>query len=472
VILQSIISGYRNLFWIFFHFLLGLICTFTPYVLIIWFYLVLITSVNKALINLRNGRPFFYISLLTYLIGFEMLGRMAHAFPLIPTELSKYFIFIFSITGIYTSKIKNNTSWIILGLIISIGLLYDYSGKTVFSDLVNNYLGLFSIALGLYFLSGQNLSSILYVKILKLILLALIPALFFTYIKTPEFEDIAFELRANFATSGGAATNQVSTVFGLGFFISFYLLYKRIPFTGNKLLDIFIGIGFFAQGLLTFSRGGILVALISVLVLLMLNLRRISAQVVVFTVFGSGLLFFTFNYIDNFTGGKLALRYQGETEGTYKHGAVKTLNKITSGRATIFEEDLKLWFSHPVLGVGVGASRYLRGGGLEDTDVSSHIELSRILAEHGLFGMFFFIALLNLGLQLWKNCTIDKNRQIFFLLYLIALMTSFHSAMRTFVTPLLMALSSIGMYNVKNCVIHRRNQYIYKGYLDIINNQK
>ena len=226
-------------------------------------------------------------------------------------------------------------------------------------------------------------------------------------------------------------------------------------------MDLFIGTGFFAQGLLTFSRGGILVALISVLLFLFFNANRITPQFIFVSITGIIILFFTFTYIDNLTGGNLTLRYQGETEGTYKYGAEKNLNKLTSGRALIFEEDLKLWFSHPIFGVGIGASRYLRGGDLEDRAVSSHIEFSRLLAEHGFFGLVFFIFLINLGFQLWRNKKIESWRLILFLIYLIGLLTSFHSAMRTFVTPLLIALSSIGMYNVKknppNGIIHRSN---------------
>lgn len=449
MIIESLISGKKNVFWILFHIVLGIVCTVTPYVLIFWFYVVLILSLNKAIVNLRNNQPIIYISLFVYLIGFEMLGRMAHAFPFIPTESSKYFLVLFSIVGITKNNKKGKTNWLLLSLLISIGLLYDYSEKRVIVDIINNYLGVLAISIGLFFLSVQKLNSLSFEKILSVLLLVIIPSLVYTYIKTPEFDDISFALKANFATSGGAATNQVSTVFGLGFFLSFYFWFKRIYFSGNRLFDLLLGIAFFAQGLLTFSRGGILVAIVAVIILILFNSNGLNLKFFLFALIGLIILIFTFNYIDKLTDGKLYLRYQGETEGTYKYGAERNLNKITSGRAAIFEEDLNLWFSHPIMGVGVGASRYLRGGGLGDLYVSSHIELSRLLAEHGFFGLVYFIAILNLGFKLWRNSKIESWRQVLFIIYMIALLTSFHSAMRTFVTPLLMALSSIGMYNVK-----------------------
>jgi hypothetical protein len=244
-------------------------------------------------------------------------------------------------------------------------------------------------------------------------------------------------------------------------FISFYFLYKRITFSGYRIIDIVIGLAFLVQGLLTFSRGGMVVAIICILLFILKNKYNFNPRNILLSVLGIVSVFVVFSLIDDLTGGKLLLRYQGETEGTYKYGAEKNLMKITSGRSWIFEEDLKLWYSHPILGVGVGASRIMRREKMNDALVSSHIELSRLLAEHGIFGLIFFVYLIKLGIKLWHNIKFEAWRLILFLLYLIALLTSFHSAMRTFVTPLLMALSSIGMYNVKNNgsngIIHRSN---------------
>jgi hypothetical protein len=202
------------------------------------------------------------------------------------------------------------------------------------------------------------------------------------------------------------------------------------------------------------------VAIICILILILKNTNNFTPRNILLSVLGILSVFIVFNLIDDITGGKLLLRYQGETEGTYNYGAEKTLKKMTSGRSLIFEEDLKLWYKYPLFGCGVGVSRYLRGG-TEEMVVSSHLELSRLLAEHGIFGLIFFIFLVDLGIKLWRNIKFESWRLILFLLYLVALLTSFHSAMRTFVTPLLMALSSIGMYNVKkngtNGFIHRSN---------------
>jgi len=252
---ESIISGKNKLSWVIFHALLGLVATITPFALLFWFYLTLITSLNKAINELIKGNSFFYIALISYLTSFEILGRMAQTYPFIPSELSKYLLPLASIIGVLFSQKKSNNLWLILGVLMTIGLLFDYSGERNFFDIVNNYFGILAIFFGLFFLSKQKLSPESINVIFKLILFAALSSLAYCFIKTPNYEDIQFNLNANFETSGGAATNQVSTLFGLGLFLTFYFWYKQIPFSGNRIVDISIGLAFLAQGLLLFLEG-------------------------------------------------------------------------------------------------------------------------------------------------------------------------------------------------------------------------
>ena len=151
MILESLLSGKRNLFWLTFHILLGFVCTFTPFALVFWFYIVLCTSINRAIINLKRGNPFLYICLMVYLVGFEMLGRMAKAYPFIPLELSKYFIIVVSILGIIITQ-KINKYWVFICVTSVLLLFIDYSGKRMYFDIVNNYYGFLAICLVLSFM--------------------------------------------------------------------------------------------------------------------------------------------------------------------------------------------------------------------------------------------------------------------------------------------------------------------------------
>jgi hypothetical protein len=89
-------------------------------------------------------------------------------------------------------------------------------------------------------------------------------------------------------------------------------------------------------------------------------------------------------------------------------------------------------------GVGAGASRFLRGH-LNGT--VAHVELSRLLAEHGVFGLVYFLILCWIGIKLFKSNPNPMLKGILIAFYLVAIYTSFHAAMRTFVTPALIGLS-------------------------------
>ena len=457
MIIDNIISGKHNLIWLLFHVILGLICTITSTFLIIWFYFILFSTIGAALQKLIQGKPLLYIALFAYLTGFEMLGRMSKAYPFIPLELGKYILIIFGLLGILATN-KINKNYLIITFLISMALLYDYSEQRLYTDIINNYYGVLALCLSIAFLGAFNFNYFDINSILKLLLFAIIPSLIFSFIKTPELEDIEFKLSANFETSGGAATNQVSTIFGLGMFLCIYFWYKKINFSGVRYLDFTLGIAFFAQGLLTFSRGGMIVSILAIVVLILLDTKKMKIRNFILLIFSFVIIIFTFDYIDEITGGKLLLRYQGETDGTYNHGAEKNLKKMTSGRTLILDEDLKLWVKHPIFGVGIGVSRHIRGG--TDRKISSHLEFSRLLAEHGIFGLIYFIALIRIGIKLFKGMKYNTINGIFFILFFIGFLTTFHSAMRTFITPLLISLSVIGIQTVKK----KNEDFIHRVY--------
>ena len=162
---------------------------------------------------------------------------------------------------------------------------------------------------------------------------------------------------------------------------------------------------------------------------------------------GVVILYLVFNIVDNITGGKLTQRYQGETAGTAGGYAEKDLNRITSGRSGIIEEDLEVWQEYPLLGSGIGASPYLRMK-YQTGDlfyITPHIEISRLLAEHGLLGLAYFIILMYLGWRIWVRRNKIPSSDVIFALYILAFISSFHSAMRTFVTPFLLSVCAMSL---------------------------
>jgi hypothetical protein len=268
-------------------------------------------------------------------------------------------------------------------------------------------------------------------------------------VKTPNLDEIEFVLGANYATTAGHSSNQVSTILGLGMFLSFYSVFKRLNFAGNRLFDMMILVSFTFQGLLSFSRGGMIVGVVAILLVLFLpetTTKGTSSSIRNKSIFIGATVFIAlygvFEIANIVTKGNLYLRYQGETQGTLLGSKEITVDHFLTGRIGIFEQDVHLWINHIFTGVGCGSSRYIRD--LDRVGVAAHIELSRLLADHGLLGLIYAILFfIVIPLKNWRVNADSSQRIILITLIVIATLTTFHAAMRTFLTPLFIILGSL-----------------------------
>ena len=144
------------------------------------------------------------------------------------------------------------------------------------------------------------------------------------------------------------------------------------------------------------------------------------------------------------SSGNLTQRYLGQTAGTLSGDKQRTFDTITTGRYSILKSDINLWNEYFIFGTGAGASKFMRSDGLYGK--SPHTELSRLLAEHGLFGLFIIFILLYYLFNIFNFNKSNINRAILIVLFFIALGTSMHSSMRTFVTPIFLVLSTFNIF--------------------------
>jgi len=458
--IRYILNSRSPLFWVVFHMALGIVSTLTPWVIIAWFYFVLLTT----WVNLfrRTGGTFVpLVFLVAYATSFELLARMSRTSPFVPYELGKYLLLVLLLFGILKGYRRGYIGWLMLALLLP-GAFFDLAGETTFKNIVFNLIGPINVALAVIIFSKQDIVKEDFIGTLRLMLYPLVAVVSFAILKSPELEDVEFTLGGNFETSGGFGTNQVSMGLGLGSFIIFLFIKKRWTFTGYRWLDMALFLLFIFRGLITFSRGGMIGAALGILILLLLD-RNVSIEKRVFRPARTILtmipflliLMFTFIYANNLTGGLLSQRYKGETPGTLAGRKEKTLNVLTANRLQIFIDDLELWKENPAFGVGVGASRHLR----DDTKgYLSHIEISRLLSEHGILGLIYTTILLVLGVKLFKRNRHSQYVAIMSALYLIALFTTFHAAMRTYVSPLLFGLSFLSIIEVDSDVHETENE--------------
>lgn len=442
----------KPLQWFLFHVALGIASAVSPFPLIIYFYAFLFFSGSLLFKNQKFDLPLSYV--IVYLTSFELLARMAGTSPFIPYELGKYLLMALLLLGIFRGSNKGVIGFILVLLLVP-ALFYDLSGYVTEKDIRFNLLGSFNIGLAIWYFYKQRFSEAGLKKILTLLALPLISVLAFSLIKTPDLDSIEFTLGANFDTTGGFGSNQVSTAFGIGMMIGFFMWLFRIPLTGIRWFDLMFVLLFTFQGLLSFSRGGMIGGFLGISIIIF-YLIRISPSVSSLVLptnakkyFIPLLLFLALSFIvaNNVTDGQLLLRYQGETAGTLAGSKEKTINTITTNRYEIFFSDIDLVSEYGLFGVGAGASKYLRN---LDQGFLSHVEMSRLIAEHGVLGIMFclFVLLVFVILIRSSNKNIYKGLLLAFLT--VGWYTSFHAATRTYVTPLFMGLSVIAIVYDKN----------------------
>lgn len=138
---------------------------------------------------------------------------------------------------------------------------------------------------------------------------------------------------------------------------------------------------------MTFSRSGVYNAIGALVFVILFAAKDISVgikKLLPIAVIALAFLFLVFPYLNDFTGGKLQERFE-ETQG--------------SNRAEIIESDIALFIRNPVLGSGVGLSRTKREEFYGDS-AASHTEFSRLIADHGMFGL---VALGGIGVLILSN---------------------------------------------------------------------
>lgn len=454
--LNSISDPDEGLKWTIVHIALGFVSAYFKYAFIAYFYMAVLQNYKVALKQSKSGNLEQVTLMISYLLGFELLNRVVQGSPFVPVEYSKYItVFVFGYLAFISRKNFHPIGTALLVLAFP-GVLYDESNQVVLADIVNGYLPPVGLAIGVGLWGSIKPTDDLITNSMRLLWFGTVTVLTCIVIRTPSYDDLTFTLAASKATSGGTSSNQASTILGLGMFLSFYSFYGGYKFSGKRVLDIVFMMAFALQGLLTFSRGGVLVGVIAIVFLILFPSgsknqdpgKKAKAGAfgknLLFLALGIGFLLMAFTLVDKLTGGLLSLRYKGETAGTAAGYAEKDLDKITSGRSEIFLYDIEIWLEHPLLGVGSGASPYFRLE-REGALTAPHVELSRLLADQGMLGLIYFIILLLLGVSIWMKRKLVPQSDLLMALYIIALATSFHAAMRTFVTPFFMTLSAMSL---------------------------
>jgi len=313
---------------------------------------------------------------IAYLIGAEVLWRMAH----VPVfwEFGKYGAAAIAIVALVRRGFLTIPKLPILYLAVLIPscilTLAERDFSSAQASLSTQMSGPFFLAVACWFFSYCKFDQLKLRQLFLAVIVPLFSVAFATFLFTVANENIQFTGNSNFATSGGFGPNEVSAMLGLGVFLALACLLIFQNAAKYWFYLMIAAVLFLTQSVMTFSRGGIYNALGAIIIVTLVWFQRPSvAARRLAPIIGLVVLFLAlvFPVFDNFTGGLLKERFE---------------DTGTTNRTEIAESDVQLFLANPLLGVGVGSSYGMRED-LLGHKAMTHTEFSRLLSEHGMFGV-------------------------------------------------------------------------------------
>ncbi|WP_428231286.1 O-antigen ligase family protein [Flavobacterium sp.] len=401
-------------------------------------YAIVIPIVGFFIVYKNKNRNNEVLFVAAYLVGVEVFLRMTGGN--FNNEFVKVNVIFFMLLGMIYSNFSTNAIIYLFFLILLIpSILITSTAFNTSIDikkiLVFNLSGPLCLAISsIYMFKRRILFSDLQ-HILVAMGLPIVSTAIYLFLYNPSVRDVVTGTQSNFETSGGFGPNQVSTILGLGIFVFFTQLVlfsktkKEIILNGGLLIFITY------RGIVTFSRGGIITAVVMIIFLLLFLYSFSNAQgrkkfVLVFTLTGL-IAIGVWGYSSFQTKGLIEKRYANQdARGREKKDRL-------GGREQIMGEEMKLFTDNPILGVGAGMGKQIRKETFGE-DAASHNEITRMLSEHGLFGIFGLLILFATPLIVYIN---NRQHLYFLSFFLFWFLTINHAAMRIAAPAFVYALS-------------------------------
>lgn len=417
------------------HAVIALVVFAVPFVSKI--YALLIPIVGLFIVYKTKNRNNEVLLVSAYLVGVEVLLRMTGGN--FNNEFVKVNVIFFMLLGMIYNNFSTNAFiyWFFLILLIPGVLITSTTNPSIDikKTLVFNLSGPVCLAISSIYMFKRRILLADLQNVLIAMGFPLVSTTIYLFLYNPSVRDVVTGTQSNFETSGGFGPNQVSTVLGLGMFVFFTQLIlfsksiKAILLNGILLLFITY------RGIVTFSRGGIITAAAMIICLLFLLFLFSNTQgkrkfVLVFALTGL-MAMGVWGYSSFQTKGLIEKRYANQD----KSGRQK--KDRLGGREQIMNEELNLFIENPILGVGAGMGKQIRKETFGE-EAASHNEITRMLSEHGLLGVF---GLLILGLTPFIVYVNNRQHLYFLSFFVFWLLTINHAAMRTAAPAFVYALS-------------------------------
>ena len=373
-----------------------------------------------------------------YIIGAEVMLRMTDGMFI--NEYAKYNVILLMVLGmIYSGFSKYSFPYWLFLLFLIPGVFYGISQlnfeTNIRKAIAFNISGPATLGFAALYCFDREIT---FEQIKKMIIALGYPIVAITlylFLYTPSVKDVVIGTYSNFQTSGGFGPNQMSTILGLGTFVYFFNTFFNSKTKTILLINIILTTVIAYRGIVTFSRGGMLTGAIMIICLVILAYNKLNKQgqaklllIIITTILLSGFIWL---YSSVQTGGLIDKRYANQdAKGREKE------SKLT-GREILIESELEMFWENPILGVGVGKNKEYREE-MIGISAASHNEISRMLAEQGMLGVFCLLILFITPFILYLN---NRNNIFILSFYLFCILTINHAAMRLAAPAFIYALS-------------------------------
>lgn len=383
-----------------------------------------------------------------YVTAGEVFFRMTISESILPWDGGKYSVIAFVTFGLFfsgTSR-KSIPYWIYLLLLIP-GIVYsavtlDYD-TDVKKAIFFNLSGPICLGIAALYCYNRNITKAQLQQVLWSLAMPVVAMTTYLYFYTPATQSVLNGTASNFALSGGFGPNQVSTALGIGMFAVFtqILIHSKNRFLliVNVLL---LGLITY-RAIITFSRGGVLTALLISIAFVYAYFQGVSfsrkRNLVGYIAVIAGVLFLTWFITSIRTRGLIDMRYAN------KDAAGRVKEDLSTGRKELISSELTFFLDNPIMGIGVGKTKEYRE---EKYGIlaATHNEVSRLLSEHGIFGV---AALIILVLTPFTYRLQNRKNYLFFSFLGFWFLTINHSSMRIAAPALIYALSLLNIVDDK-----------------------
>lgn len=333
-----------------------------------------------------------------YIVGAELLWRMTDA--RIFWEFGKYgvaAILLLAIIRDSRGRLYALPSFYFLLLTPAAALAFDLGRPNASRELISFHLsGPFALTVSVCFFASFRLQPAEIQRLWWMVIAPLLSVVTIIVLKLNSLDSIYFGRSSSALLSGGFGPNQVSNMLGVGAVATFLLLSN--PKTSHWLRLLLGGLllSFAAFSALTFSRGGLYAAVGSIVIYSLLLLRDGRSRLgvlLMFTLLLAAANYFVLPRLNSFTQGAMVARFQDPS---------------TTGRFLLIEGDLLAFRENLLTGAGLGGSRIYHAYFFRAS--AAHTEFSRMLAEHGLWGLGALLLLLLIAWRHFLSAPTIRNR--------------------------------------------------------------